>query len=344
MPKPADDFINTTGRGSAVAVRPEPAEVRPSSDFLSLTGVNGSTAVGPATPPDASPHRALFDATFYLEQNPDVAAAGLDPLEHYDTYGWRESRDPSASFDTSFYLESNPDVAAAGLNPLEHYARYGDSEGRASSPPPGSDFINTTGAGGAVPVRPDPADPGGHTPIPTEARRSELKEYAEDQLEHANKAQAFVNILDRSTGLVKDVKNPSETMIKDLVAVLVGEDRKSGFPDEFLQNRLQGPHLVEGELSRYAGSDGFQPQFQDDSFQVYHAMAGIAIGTLNNPFQEFLTLVQEWEPQDIQLYEATFEIGNNISDENYDKLPEMVADEIGDETVVPPLSDFILIA
>ena len=45
-------------------------------------------------------------------------------------FGWREGRDPSAGFDTQGYLAANPDVAAAGLNPLDHYLQCGVYEGR----------------------------------------------------------------------------------------------------------------------------------------------------------------------------------------------------------------------
>lgn len=38
----------------------------------------------------------LFDSDFYLSQNPDVAAAGTDPLLHFLEYGWKEGRRPSA--------------------------------------------------------------------------------------------------------------------------------------------------------------------------------------------------------------------------------------------------------
>lgn len=71
-----------------------------------------------------------FDRDFYLSRNLDVAAAGLDPYQHYLTYGWREGRDPNAIFDTSYYLATNRDVAASGLDPLDHYVRYGAREGR----------------------------------------------------------------------------------------------------------------------------------------------------------------------------------------------------------------------
>jgi len=74
---------------------------------------------------------AIFDVSFYLSTYSDIAAAGIDPLAHYLTYGWREGRDPSIAFDTSDYLSANPDVAAAGASPLLHYLVYGQAEHRA---------------------------------------------------------------------------------------------------------------------------------------------------------------------------------------------------------------------
>ena len=74
----------------------------------------------------------LFDASRYLEHNPDVAQAGVDPVRHYLLYGGFEGRDPSPNFDSKLYLEMYPDVQAAGINPLVHYLRYGQKEGRAT--------------------------------------------------------------------------------------------------------------------------------------------------------------------------------------------------------------------
>ncbi|MBK8386800.1 MAG: hypothetical protein IPL11_14680 [Candidatus Accumulibacter sp.] len=65
-----------------------------------------------------------------LSRYPDVAAAGVDPTEHYLQFGAAEGRNPSAKFDTVYYLQSNPDVAAAGVNPLLHYIQFGIAEGR----------------------------------------------------------------------------------------------------------------------------------------------------------------------------------------------------------------------
>jgi len=71
-----------------------------------------------------------FDPTYYLDCNPDVREAGLDPTQHFLTHGWREGRDPSAGFRMSGYLAANPDVAAADQNPLLHFLRNGLAEGR----------------------------------------------------------------------------------------------------------------------------------------------------------------------------------------------------------------------
>lgn len=118
--------------------------------------------------PSAPPPNALFDTVFYNLTNPDVFNAGGNAFEHFNTFGWREGRDPNPfldtswyqgvyreaagtnpldhyhatgwkkgydpgpHFDTKLYLIHNPDVAAAGVDPLEHYLRNGAKEGRAT--------------------------------------------------------------------------------------------------------------------------------------------------------------------------------------------------------------------
>ena len=72
---------------------------------------------------------AFFDTSGYLAVNKDVAAGGANPLEHYHQIGRHEGRDPSAAFDTTLYLIHNPDVAAAGVDPLEHFLQLGIAEG-----------------------------------------------------------------------------------------------------------------------------------------------------------------------------------------------------------------------
>ncbi|HEX5377851.1 MAG TPA: hypothetical protein VFW47_04725 [Phenylobacterium sp.] len=74
---------------------------------------------------------SAFDAEFYLAANPDVAASGRDPVDHFLISGWREGRDPAPGFSVEDYLELHPDVAEAGLNPFAHYLATGRAEGRA---------------------------------------------------------------------------------------------------------------------------------------------------------------------------------------------------------------------
>jgi O-antigen biosynthesis protein len=70
----------------------------------------------------------LFDAAYYLDQNPDVAKSGADPLRHYLEVGCKERRDPNPLFDTSYYLKQNPRVAESGINPLVHYIKAGKAQ------------------------------------------------------------------------------------------------------------------------------------------------------------------------------------------------------------------------
>ena len=72
----------------------------------------------------------LFDRDWYLTQNPDVAANGIDPALHYVLHGAAEGRNPGPKFDTRWYLDTHGDVAAASFNPLVHYLQYGKAEGR----------------------------------------------------------------------------------------------------------------------------------------------------------------------------------------------------------------------
>jgi len=71
----------------------------------------------------------LFDKTFYLAQNPDVANTGDNPLLHYFLHGAFEGRNPNPLFSSSWYIAAHPDVAAAKINPLLHYFLHGAAEG-----------------------------------------------------------------------------------------------------------------------------------------------------------------------------------------------------------------------
>lgn len=79
------------------------------------------------------PH-PLFSAAYYMEQNPDVAEAGISAFGHYLEHGWREGRDPHPYFANDWYLYRNPDVLHAGVNPLVQYLEHGWKEGRFPNP------------------------------------------------------------------------------------------------------------------------------------------------------------------------------------------------------------------
>ena len=71
-----------------------------------------------------------FDVGFYLEQNQDVAHAGVEPIEHFIRFGWREGRDPSATFNVKEYLSNKVDVKESGINPLVHHVLAHDEARR----------------------------------------------------------------------------------------------------------------------------------------------------------------------------------------------------------------------
>jgi hypothetical protein len=143
------------GAGEDTAVFSQSRDKYAIIDFGDMIAVQGSdgtdllynvehlqfAAAGP-TPPIPTPPQApdlvsgLFDTRYYLANNPDVSAAKVGALDHYDTFGWHEGRDPNAWFDTGGYLAANPGATASGLNPLDHYHQIGWREGR----DPGASF------------------------------------------------------------------------------------------------------------------------------------------------------------------------------------------------------------
>ena len=80
--------------------------------------------------PDEALVADAMDPDWYRAMNPDVAAAGADPVDHFLRHGWREGRDPVAAFSVRDYLELYPDIAEAGINPFLHWLKAGKAEGR----------------------------------------------------------------------------------------------------------------------------------------------------------------------------------------------------------------------
>lgn len=90
-------------------------------------GANLTFTDGTVVQNDGNP---AVDDLFYYAENHDVWMAKRDADAHFAEYGWREERDPNTLFDTEDYLDANPDVAAAGVNPLLHYLTHGARQGR----------------------------------------------------------------------------------------------------------------------------------------------------------------------------------------------------------------------
>ena len=80
--------------------------------------------------PDGALVADAMDPDWYRAMNPDVAAAGADPVDHFLRHGWREGRDPVATFSVRDYLDLYPDIAEAGINPFLHWLKAGKTEGR----------------------------------------------------------------------------------------------------------------------------------------------------------------------------------------------------------------------
>ena len=69
-----------------------------------------------------SPH-PHFSSSWYLKQRGDVRAAGLNPLSHYLSSGWRERASPHPLFETGYYLSAYPDVLESGAGATPPFPR-----------------------------------------------------------------------------------------------------------------------------------------------------------------------------------------------------------------------------
>ena len=70
--------------------------------------------------------RPYVDREYYLSNNADVRAAGVDPAAHYLKYGWREGRNPNANFDTNLYIGRHMAPMGKFYCPLVHYVEDGE--------------------------------------------------------------------------------------------------------------------------------------------------------------------------------------------------------------------------
>ena len=117
----------------------------------------------------------LFDTGYYLDQYPDVAAGGWDPVLHYVLHGASEGRNPHPMFDTRYYLDQVPGLSASGKNPLHHFLTRGVKENRRPHPAHRTeDFLGSRFRGGQSSTPESP--PGAEGPTPAQAERPPLPE------------------------------------------------------------------------------------------------------------------------------------------------------------------------
>lgn len=101
------------------------AGIDPLLHYLASGQSEGRSAIPVVSLPGVD--AAYYIATYNLP-------AGTNASNDYYTTGWTKGYNPSAAFDGNAYLTANPDVKAAGLNPLSHYLQFGRTEGRAAIP------------------------------------------------------------------------------------------------------------------------------------------------------------------------------------------------------------------
>ncbi len=108
-------------------------------DFEQQLKLQNPAAIAPGDVVDVLPLAQLYDESFYLSQNPDVAAAVGSTFssgyEHFVQSGINEGRSPSVLFNESFYRAQNSDVRDAIArgeitSGLSHFLNTGHREGR----------------------------------------------------------------------------------------------------------------------------------------------------------------------------------------------------------------------
>lgn len=74
----------------------------------------------------AAPAERVPFSRWYLSKYEDVAAAGVDPVDHYVRFGAIEGRSPGPLFDRRFYLMQLTQGLAKGADPLADFLSQPD--------------------------------------------------------------------------------------------------------------------------------------------------------------------------------------------------------------------------
>ncbi|KJS28148.1 MAG: hypothetical protein VR75_00220 [Hyphomonadaceae bacterium BRH_c29] len=91
-----------------------------------LSRAKGRPALGdPLNEAEIETVGAMIDEHRYLEDNPDVAEAGMRAAEHYALYGHKEPRAVDTLFDNEWYCNAHGVPHSSGLAPMVHFLRAG---------------------------------------------------------------------------------------------------------------------------------------------------------------------------------------------------------------------------
>ena len=161
-----------------------------------------------------------FSRPYYLATNPDVAGAGVDPLNHFFYTGWREGRNPNEAFDTKYYLDVNEDVRNADINPFWHYLVSGKAEGRLPRRP-----------GGYVRQLIDSA-------IVPSSREPFLSDYGDEELDHSGFSRQLRSALKVARGLVVSLSHDCYLRVVGGTQIFISDEQQ-----KFNENRFAYVHL-----------------------------------------------------------------------------------------------------
>ena len=239
--------------------------------------------------------RRLFDAEWYLSENPDVASAGMDPLRHYLEFGAWEWRNPCPLFDSQWYLNQFPELASHGVNPLIHYLTEG--AGLLHDPHPLFDTRTYSGVCGRLPT--------GMTPL---------------ELFMASGKSALA-------GAYRTIDALQETQRAFLDAVKVQvlrDDRKTAARwAVFLQSGR--PSLHEHWLTQAARPWHLIANFYDDSYNFPIAADMVLAQSQGTKFTAVYRLLENW-PDFFQRYDYVLFLDDDIlvSESQITRLFEVV--------------------
>jgi len=151
----------------------------------------------------------LFDASWYLNQYPDVAQAGFDPILHYVRHGAAEGRQPGPWFDPQKYVSSiQEDIGEQ--NPLLHYLAS-DQVVHIKSPKVGPKYRNLNEF-----LRFTATNPVVHAPFQEEDRRCfSVMEHLACRLAKLSEIDSTVKV-----SVIMPVKNRVETLAESVSSVL----------------------------------------------------------------------------------------------------------------------------